>query len=165
MLTINRVGLLNTTFLTTFMQVWKPSASSTKTRLVDSILKPTWHLSSPYSAIRMELAYGGILCSACTQVTFSLLHVTIYWFHHATVMQMWPIGHVPYAAFAQTGTATMWVPGWSAYPSRSTEQIILKCQQITIDKLRRFPEVSSIIRHLFSIGHPSVHTTVTYHRF
>ena len=97
MLTINRVGLLNTTFLTTFMQVWKPSASSTRTRLVDSILKATWHLSSPYSPTRTELAYGGILCSACTQVTFSL-HATIYWFHHATVMQMWPTDHVPYAA-------------------------------------------------------------------
>ena len=71
---------------------------------------------------------------------------------------MWPIDHVPYAAFAQTGTATMWVPNWSAYHS---EQIILRYQQITMDKLRRFPEVSGIIRHLFGIGHPSVHTTVT----
>ena len=32
--------------------------------------------------------------------------------------------------------------------------------KITTDRLRQFPEVSSILRHLFATGHPSC-TTVT----
>ena len=33
--------------------------------------------------------------------------------------------------------------------------------KITTDRLRRFLEVNSIIRHMFGIGQPSVHTAVT----
>ena len=52
----------------------------------------------------------------------SLLCAAIYYSHHATVMRMRPFNNMPYAAFASNWlTAPTWVPGWSAYHSRSTE--------------------------------------------
>ena len=102
------------------------------------------------------------MCSACTQVTTSLLRAAIYWLHHARVTQMRPFYHVPCEAFASNWLAPpVWVPGWSAYlaglltilgernkPFRGVSKIVT-------DRLRQFTEISSILRHLFTTGRPS----------
>ena len=43
------------------------------------------HLSSLYIATRTELAQGGVLCSACTQVTISLLRAATEEVRHGDV--------------------------------------------------------------------------------
>ena len=49
------------------------------------------------------------------------------WLHQTIVTCMWPFGHVPFAAFASNWlTAATWVPNWSAYHSRSTEETTLR---------------------------------------
>ena len=49
------------------------------------------------------------------------------WPHQTIVTRMWPFGHVPFAAFASNWlTAATWVPNWSAYHSRSTEETTLR---------------------------------------
>ena len=60
------------------------------------------HLSNVYNATRMDLAYGGILCSTFTHLSELLFRAAVYWFSHATVTRMRPLDHVPYAAWAST---------------------------------------------------------------
>ena len=70
--------------------------------------------ASNYSAIRTELAQGGVLCSASTQVTTSFLRAAIYWLYHAIVTRMRPFYHVPYDSVCvklqcyKNGTCTRW---------------------------------------------------------
>ena len=69
---------------------------------------------------------------------------------------MQPFDHVLHAAFASNLlTAPTWVPSWSAYHSiGALNKPFRGVSKITINRLRQFPEVSSIIRHSFGIGHP-----------
>ena len=49
------------------------------------------------------------------------------WLHQTIVTRVRPFGHVPFAAFASNWlTAATWVPNWSAYHSRSTEETTLR---------------------------------------
>ena len=75
---------------------------------------------------------------------------------------MRPFDHVPYTAFAQNRlqllrgylASLLTILGTLHKPSQGVSKI-------TTDRLRHFEEVSSIIRHTFGIGQPSVYTAVT----
>jgi len=75
---------------------------------------------------------------------------------------MWVFDHVPYPALLQTGlqllrgylAGLLTILGALNKPYR-------RVNKITTERLRRFPEVSSIINHLFGMhSHPSAYTAV-----
>ena len=120
------------------------------------------HLSNLYSAIETKLAYDGVLCSAFTQLATSPLRAAIYWSHHAIVTCMHHLITCLMQLLLQTSlhlvrrylASLLTILGTLHKPSRDVSKI-------TTDRLRRFPEVSSITRHSFGIGHLSVYTLVT----
>ena len=110
------------------LQVWKPWLINFKrynSACRHYFQKPPdriVHLSNLYNATRLDLAYGGVLCSAFTHLSEVLFRAAIYWSSHAIVTRMRPLDHVPYAAWASNWLINgAWVPSWSAYHSRSTE--------------------------------------------
>ena len=106
------------------LQVWKPWLINFKrynSAYRHYFQKPPdriVHLSNLYNATRMDLAYGGVLCSAFTHLSEFLFRAAIYWFSHAIVTRMRALDHVPIAAWASNWLIdAAWVPSWSAYHS------------------------------------------------
>ena len=110
----------------------------------------------------MEFAYGGVLCSAFTQLA---IHPFVRQFASLIMPLSRACGHLITCLIQlllQNSlqlirgylASLLTILGTLHKPSRGVSEI-------TTERLRRFPEVNSIIRHTFGIGQPSVHTAVT----